>query len=110
MAQSKKSVEIPRFFLWLKLFSRLLLRFTLVSDSRGLRSDFVSIAQVVVFDGLEVFIELIHQRYAGRDVQFEGSRLRPCCRGISPAHAGVTVSGDNDALAAFRRGRMVSFQ
>jgi hypothetical protein len=47
-----------------------------VSDSRGLRSDFVSIAQVVVFDRLEVFIELIHQRYAGRDVQFKEKKKR----------------------------------
>ncbi len=33
--------------------------------------DLIRVTQIVVFDWLEVFVELIHQRYASQDVQFE---------------------------------------
>lgn len=48
-----------------------LLRFTLVGDGGSFRRDLFRVTQIVMFDRLEVFIELIYQRYAGRDVQFE---------------------------------------
>lgn len=49
----------------------LLLRFTLVGDGSGFRCDLVGITQIVALERFEVFVELIHQRHAGRDVQFE---------------------------------------
>ncbi len=50
-----------------------LLRFTLVGDARRFRRDLFRVAQIVMRDRARARarIELIYQRYAGRDVQFE---------------------------------------
>ena len=50
----------------------------------------------------EVFVELIHQRYAGRNVQFEDRFFAHVVEVFHQRTQGVTVSGDNDALAAFQ--------
>ncbi len=58
----------------------------LIRHGSRFRSDFVSVARIVMFER-RVFVELIHQRHAGRDILTQESHLHSCYPGISPAHA-----------------------
>ncbi len=106
---SMSRVIKKRRFSTLFYIRQILLRFTLVRHGCRFCSDFVGVTQVVMFNWLEVFVELVHQRHAGRDVQLEDFIFTHVVRYFTSARRS-SVSSDNDALAAFRRGGMVSFQ
>src|SRR5471032_489655 len=78
-----------------------LLRFTLVCYGRGFRSDFVGIAQIVMFDRFEVFVEFVNQWHTGRDVEFKNFVFAQIIQVFNQRTQGVTVCSDDHALAAF---------
>ena len=54
-----------------------------------------------MFDRFEVFVELIYQRYAGRNVQFKDLIFAHVIQVFNQRTQRVTVSGDNHTLTAF---------
>jgi hypothetical protein len=68
-------------------------------DCLPLRILYESRFEVIVFDGLEVFIELVHQRHAVGDVELNDVGIRDVVQVLDEGSDGVAM-GHNEGLFA----------
>ena len=77
----------------------------LIRDSLGRRRGGRGIAEVVVADRLQLVVQLVDERNAGRDVQLDDLRFGDVVEILDQRPQAVAVRGDQDALARRDRRR-----